>query len=178
MLKEQLKKIKERIFPKKDDTVLIILLSIFLFLIAIINLSGDRFGEAVWTIDFILFGGALLIIMVIAGFATLKSLFFVAAELSLLIFLSQSYCDISNRSIVSDNALKTFVVVGLLYIIFNFFHSLYKTVKKYYKKSIEKNTSLKERIFGVIVFLIFTTFFMVQIYLIVNPIILNICVYK
>jgi hypothetical protein len=178
MIKEQIKKIKERITPKRRNIIFIILaIAIIISLLGCYFLLGDSFGRSVWVVFTAILGIVLLAIMLMAGLAVLKSLFFVAAELSLLIFLSQSYCDIPNRSIASNGALKNLLAIGLLYITVNFCISLYKELKESYME-VRKGEWSKRKIFNIVLFIIFTIFFMWQIYLIVTPIIFNLCVYK
>ncbi len=161
---------------KKNILSLIIFVVVIIFLIGCYFFLGNNFGETVWIIGITILGIILLFIMLRAGLAVLKSLFFVAAELSLLIFLSQAYCSVSNRTITGDIALKNLLALGLLYIAFNFGLSLYKELRERYVE-IRKEHQSKEKLFNIIFFIAFTVFFIWQIYLIVSPIIFNFCVY-
>lgn len=141
------------------------------------NLLGNYLAEAIWMSVFLLLTLFLSIFMLFAGFSVLKALFFVAAELSLLIFLAQSYCQTSLNSEQGNNALKSLLAIGFLYITFSFFKSLHETLKKYYKK-IEDEPWKKEKIISVSLFLIFIFLVITQIYLVINPIVSNLCVFK
>ncbi len=138
---------------------------------------GSSFFEALWIVNGILLGVILLIVAVIAGFAVVKSLFLVAGELSLLIFLSQSYCEVSVRAAVSDAALKNLLVLGLLYIGITFVRSLYEVTRENYRKMSGERWSVR-RVITIALFLILTGLFLWQIYLVVGPIISNLCVYR
>jgi len=112
-----------------------------------------------------------------AGFAVLKSLFFMGAEVSLLIFLSQSYCDAEKTLSVNDDALRSLIFISLAYITFEFFKSLIAALKKRLDNIPDKEWPW-EKVVIVILFLLFTLSFIYMIYQVVSPIILNICIYK
>lgn len=138
------------------------------------NLLGEEsFNNITLLLYIIIIGITLLIIVIKAGFTVLKSLFFMAAEISLLIFLSQSYCAV-NRTALSDSALKNLLIIGLLYIIINFLHSLWKKMHEEYKSS--KGDKSWENIAFIITFIAFVIFFIWQIYLVIDPIIQNLCI--
>jgi hypothetical protein len=177
MFKELLKKIRDVLMPTKKKVAVFIFIFIVISFLGCYYFLGDNFSESVWVALTTLLGIALLIIMLMAGLAVLKSLFFVAAELSLLIFLSQSYCSIPNRSIASDGGLRNLLAIGLIYITVNFCLSLYKELKESYIE-IKKGQLSGGKIFNIILFIGFTVFFMWQIYLVVSPIIFNLCVYN
>jgi hypothetical protein len=138
---------------------------------------GNYFTSTMWIFNAVLLGTLLSIIMLIAGFAVLKALFFVAAELSLLIYLAQSYCEIPSRLPASDDALKSLLVVGILYIVISFFRSLYETIKNNYKK-LEDEKWAWEKILTVSLYLFFTFLFIWQVYRVMEPILSNLCVYR
>lgn len=162
---------------KKDD-IKPILFSVIIsgvFLLGYYYL-GNQLGLVMMYVTLILLVLMIALIGMIAEFMVLKSLFFVAAELSLLIFLAQSYCDVQNRTTSGDQALKSLLVLGLFYIGFTFCRSLYKALKDNYKV-IEKDPWSKEKVGTVTLFLTFTGLFIWQIYLVMNPIIFNLCIF-
>lgn len=178
MFKEQFKRLAEKLTPKKENVrPLIISIAITLFFFLGTHFLGNYFTAAMWVFNMVMLGLILFVFMIIAGFAVLKSLFFVAAELSLLIFLAQSYCDVPNRLPAEDQALKSLLVIGILYIAVSFIHSLYEAIKSNYKK-VENEKWSWEKIATVSFYLIFTFLFLWQVYRVINPIILNLCVYK
>jgi membrane-bound ClpP family serine protease len=167
-----------RSLTKKENILpFFILLIIILFSFVGYSFFGNNLVGAVWIFSSVLLGALLLFTMMSAGFAVLRSLFLVAAELSLLIFLSQSYCMVPVRSAESDNALKGLLVVGILYMAFTFFKSLYEEIKEYYKKDPNYPKRKRGAINGIL-FIFFVGLFIWQIYLIVYPIISNLCIYK
>lgn len=136
---------------------------------------GERFGEVMLFVTLIMMVLFIGMIGIFAEITVIKSLFFVAAELSLLIYLAQAYCDSGHRLPDGDNALKSLVVVGIMYITFTFFRNLYKNLRDYYQR-IEKEPRSREKIINVSLFLFFVCVFVWQIYLVVNPIFLGLCV--
>jgi hypothetical protein len=138
---------------------------------------GNKFTGGVWIGVVIVFAIIVFIISLFAGFAVVKSLFFLSGEISLLIFLAQSYCDVPVRSENSDNALKSLLVIGFLYIFIEFVRSIFKAVKTDYK-IVKKDKWSKEKVITIFAYLFFIVAFLWQVYLVVFPIVNNICVYK
>lgn len=139
------------------------------------NFLGNKLLLVMWIILGTVITALISWLFVMAGFTVLKSLFLLSAELSLLIFLAQAYCEVPNH--FADDALKMLVGVSLLYISFEFFKSLKRALNERLEKIPEKRWS-KEKIIVVTLFALFTLAFVWMIYQVVNPIILNLCVYK
>lgn len=178
MFEEKLTGLKQKIIIKKKNIISfiisIVIASIFFFGY---YLWGDRFTSSIWTITGIMLVVFVFLVMFIAGFAVMKALFFVAAEISLLIFLAQSYCNVPIRSAASNEALQSLLIIGLAYIVFNFCRSLLEVFKKDYKPVKNERWS-SHKIVIVSLFLFFAGVFVWQIFLVVNPIVSNLCVYK
>jgi hypothetical protein len=164
-------------FKQKDVVNLAIAVVLACVLFAAQYYLGSRFDSTLWIFDGILFVLLLVVVMLIADFFVLNALFLVAAELSLLVFLAQAYCAVPQRTMQADQALKSLIVVGLLYIAARFLNGFYKKTKEKYK-AIENECWSKEKIFFVTFFLIFTVFFIWQIILVMTPIVSNLCVFK
>lgn len=164
-------------FNRRKTLALSVSLLITLVFLVGTHYLGSYFTSTIWIFNAALLGFLLSVIMLIAGFAVLKALFFVAAELSLLIYLAQSYCEIPSRLPASDDALKSLLVVGILYIAVSFFRSLYETIKNNYKK-LENEKWAWEKILTVSLYLFFTFLFIWQVYRVMDPILSNLCVYK
>lgn len=163
-----------------DEIVKLLLVTLLIFVVVgfvliLEKILGKQNFDNISSLLFVVVASiTFLVILIRAGFTVIKSLFFVAAEISLLIFLSQSYCMINNRTILSDNALKNVLIIGFLYIIINFLRSLWKELCEEYKP-IKEDRSW-EKILFVIVFIAFILFFMWQVYLVVEPIIQSLCI--
>lgn len=169
--------IKKLVPAKEDVPAFIASVAIALIVLGGYKFLGNQFITDLWILNLILLSVLLLIMMTLAGFTVMKSLFFVAAELSLLVFLAQAYCAVPNRLATGDQALKSLLAFGLLFIAVKFCRSLFKGLNKNYKK-VKNEPWSKEKIMAVSTFLIFTALFIWQIFLVLNPIILNLCVYK
>ena len=124
---------------------------------------------------------ALLIIVLLtsslAAHAVMKSLFWIGADLTLIIFLSQSYCEVPDVMRKADDSLKTLLGIGLIFVVVKFIQSLYKEIPDHMNSFQEVNGNRKSRIFYIF-FAIFTGIFIWQAYQVVSPIILNLCIYK
>lgn len=169
-------KIKDRL-DKKAIISIIISLSILSILFFAYKVFGDRLNNYIWTFNGIMIIVFVYLVMFIAGFSVMKALFFIAAELSLLIFLAQSYCDLSVKPSGTKEALQSLLIIGLSYIIYNFIKSLLEVCKNRYR--IIKND--KDRFFKIVsisLFIFFAGVFVWQIFLVVNPIISDLCIYK
>lgn len=168
----------EKWINKTEDRIpsLISLLVVIVFLIGDIFL-GYNFTKTILTFNTIALGILLSLIMMVAGFVVLKSLFLVAAELSLLIFISQSYCEVPNHLTSGDESLRSLFIIGLLYIFITFFRSLYKTTKEKYKKIKNERWEWK-KITTILLYVLFTILFLWQIYKVMSPIILNLCIFR
>ncbi|MFC1789646.1 hypothetical protein ACFLYY_01570 [Patescibacteria group bacterium] len=164
---------KEIIF-RKENIISVIISAIFLIGI---NFLGSYFVDIMWFFIGILLLILISIIMIIAGFTVLKSLFKVAAGLSLIIFLAQSYCvvPINLRGSINDDALRTLLLVAFLYILFIFLKDLKETLKGHYNTvKDEKWSSVK--IFDVSLYLTFVILFIREVFLVMQPIVLNLCI--
>ncbi|MBI5400648.1 MAG: hypothetical protein HZB12_00825 [Candidatus Yonathbacteria bacterium] len=106
----------------------------------------------------------------------MKSLFLVGASLSLIIFLAQSYCEVPNLTQSGNDALKTLIAFGFIYIGFDFFKSLYKEVRSRLKTLKEINDGKNPWIF-LFPFALFLGIFLWQLYQVINPIMVNLCIY-
>ena len=95
MIKEKLNELLNKLKLEKDN------IRIFGFAVIMTTVAfsgyyffGNYFVATIGIINMLIFSLVLLIFMSLAAYTVLRTLFIVAAELSLLIFLSQSYCDI------------------------------------------------------------------------------------
>ncbi|HVM76552.1 MAG TPA: hypothetical protein VMU07_00090 [Candidatus Paceibacterota bacterium] len=132
---------------------------------------------SLWIVLGLLLAGLMAIIAVIAGMAVIKALFVVAAELSLLIFLAQAYCGVTNRLPESDEALRSLFTVGLVYIAFIFLQSLWDILKTHYTR-VHGEGFRYERAITTAAYIVFVALFLWQLYLVVMPIVFGLCVYK
>ncbi len=149
-----------------------------LYLAAIVTGNAIFLGS-VWVALAALLAVLVALFSILAGITVVKALFVVAAELSLLIFLTQSYCATPSavRLPQSDAAMTSLFTVATLYIGFLFIQSLWDGVKTHYKK-IEGRPGTWEKWATMIAFAAFTLLFLWELYLVIDPIVAGLCVYK
>lgn len=142
-------------------------------------LSSVSYLGFAWIVIGTLLTIVITLMAILAGFVVVKSLFLIAAELSLLIFLAQSYCNVPLRTPASDDALRSLIFLGLIYVVVAFIQSLYETLKERYKKMNDRSGAWSfQRIIVAALFFIFAGIFLWEIYLVMQPIILGLCVYR
>jgi len=169
-------KIKE--LAKRENIISLVLsLGITIIFAVDSNFFNHHLWNIAWVIIPIIFAASLMTIMIRAGFTIMKSLALVAAELSLLIFLSQSYCALPKHSAAGDDALKNLLIIGFLYITFIFFRSLYGALITDFEK-IDDKKKLWQKILFIVLFLMFICWFAWEIYMVISPIVHGLCIYK
>lgn len=160
-----------------NDKIIPLVLAVSITTISFLDshFFGNHILTVVWVFIAILASILIFAIFMTAGLTVLKSLFFLSAELSLLIFLAQSYCDAHTKT--GDSALKILIFLGITYMVFEFFKSLWKALIERLDKA--KNIKWSwEKNLVVFLFCIFTTSIVWMIYQVVSPIITNLCIYK
>lgn len=130
-----------------------------------------------WVLIFTFLTAFILIIYLYAGVVVIRSLFTVAAGLSLIIFIAQSYCAVP-RTESSDQALSSLIIASLLYITLSFSRTMYKEMVKHYKQFDDGPETTKEALFVSSVFVMSIVFFLSSIYKVMYPIITNLCIYQ
>jgi hypothetical protein len=154
-----------------------IVIGISLLYVIVLAVTNATLVGTLWIVLGILLAALMAVIALIAGMAVIKALFVVAAELSLLIFLAQAYCGVPNRLAQSDLALKSLFTVGILYIGFIFLQSLWEILKARYTR-VHGDGWRYERTITTVAYIFFVALFLWQLYLVVYPIVTNLCVYK
>lgn len=123
-----------------------------------------------------------------AGLVVFRALFFVGASLTLLIFISQTYCDSVGRTAESDNALVSIIIFGVLYIGSMFFITLYKEIfgvnnedgeagKDTFPGAVVENEKGAGKWLFLVLYSVFVATFLSQFYLVLKPIFDNLCVF-
>ena len=161
-------RIKEWLASNKQNlirlTILFAVVGIIVFLLTYFNLEPIFFV--------IILSVLFLITWFFAGVVVFKSLFLIGAELSLIIFIADSYCKISQRTQLSDNALKNIFIFGIMYIAIIFIKSIFNEVKILEKKYNDRPWIVT------LLFLLCMALFLMQLCLVIYPIMINLCVYK
>lgn len=148
-----------------------------LYAIGII-VSNTAIAAAVWIVLAVLLGLLSIAIGLIAGAVVVKSLFAVAAELSLLIFLTEAFCGAPARHPSNNAAMTVLFTIGMLYIAYLFFTTLRDELKGVYRRRLEEHPHTWEKVVTIAAFAAFVILFVWELYLIVAPIVRGLCVYK
>lgn len=165
------------------EKIIIVVLSAIFALLIVLNGAEHAtilLSKSLFVILGILWLLILSIAMYLAGAIVVKSLFKVAAGLSLVIFLAQSYClpEVA-RTVSGDQALKLLMVLGLAYVMYDFLTAVYLEFK-------ERGRTFKEadgrwKFMGVVMvglLFLFIATFVFMVYQVVSPIVLGLCIYK
>ncbi len=135
------------------------------------------FVNGMWPLVLLAVGALLVILMVRVGFTVIKAFFLVSAELSLIVFLSQSYCSSVGRTFSSDSALRSLLFVSFCYIAFTFFGALYESLKERLV-AIGKGKGVVQKIFISTAYLLIAGICVGWIYAIMQPIVTSLCVFQ
>jgi Na+/phosphate symporter len=164
-------------FEKKDIKAFLV----FGGVVAAVILGVLFFGPYLPVIGTSFFYVSMLVLVAVtwglAGHAVLKSLFLVGANLSLMIFLAQAYCEVPTEARTANEALMSLIGFAVLYIGYEFVCSVFKEVKGRMATFREANNDKNPWLF-VIFFALFTGLFLVQVGQVLQPILHNLCVYK
>jgi|GEM_PF-1073496 len=176
--KEYIYQIVEKMGFKRENIIPFIISVGFVLVVFLDNnFLHNRIELVIWIFIGIALTTFVAWIAMLAGFTVMKSLFFLSAEISLLIYLAQSYCDVRILASQSDDALKGLIFLGVTYITFKFFKDL-KVALENKLHSIPEKRWTREKIFIVVLFVLFTGSFVWSIFQVVSPIILDLCIYK
>lgn len=171
----------QRMQIRKENVIpFLIALSIALVFLSI-SIFLSNHTDVAWIVLGIELSILFLMVMIMAGFTVIKSLFRIGAGLSLLIFLAQSYCALPVHTQSGLGALKSLLGISLLYLSYDFCRSLYGALRKYHKKIKKQKKLLNEKwswgeILLAALFLAFTGLFVWEIVAVVGPIIQGLCV--
>ncbi|MDE1924977.1 MAG: hypothetical protein KGH79_02250 [Patescibacteria group bacterium] len=154
---------------------------IFAAIVAVVFIGANFFSKYLSQIAYVILAIELVFVVAVtwslAVHAVLKSLFGVSAGLSLIIFLAQAYCAVPNYARTADDALKSLVAFGLVYVGIQFFWSLYKEAKERSKTLKEANDNKRPWI-ALIPFALFTGLFAWQVIQVLLPIVQTLCIYQ
>jgi len=166
---------------------LIFVVGIFIALIILIN---THFFSTIGPIILVvLFGIFFTFLWFVAGYAVFRSLLVASVGLSFIIFIGQSYCALPINDQVADSSLMTLIGFGFIYVITQFGRSLYKELfgdrqakeewrQKGIVKLFKEANHNKHSWFILLIYGLWISLFVWQIYSVINPVIHGLCVYK
>jgi hypothetical protein len=166
--------IKDRLVLHKKDIIYLIFVIVLFWGCCF---SGTDFMDTMLAFTLILWIVVLFLFILVSGFVVLYSLFLVAAEISLLIYLADSYCALPNRLPANDSALKSILAIGFIYVTMRFYIFLRETWNENNKNVRNKKGMIHEKLFNA-VFLLFIFYIIWLIGMVMSPIVNNICVFK
>lgn len=168
-MKDFIKKYKINI----SAAVLTVITASFVYILEILNVN---LNALMGNILLVLISVILIFITFIVGRSVVKSLFFVGAEVSLVLFIAQSYCGIGvDHTVQSDSALKFLLGISFIYIIFEFIRCLLKEIGEHTKEMEEANKKKNHWLYSLLVY-VFAFLFVYQLYLVINPILQSLCI--
>lgn len=175
------KKMEDENISKKDIWFFVLFISIIIFFtvffVCISYLFNTSFNSVLYGFIFGFILVIFTVVMFLSGLIVLKSLFRVGAEISLLLFISQSYCSISDnlQTGMSTEAIKFLIISGLIFVASSFFKNIWKSFKELKGKiSTEKNNKFECGSF-LLMLAIMIAFFICLLILTLWPIIENLC---
>lgn len=175
--KEFIYQIVEKMGFKRENVIPFVLSVGFVSVVFLDNnFLHNRIELVMWIFIGIALSAFVAWIAILAGFTVMKSLFFLSAEISLLIYLAQSYCDVRILASQSDDALKGLIFLGVTYITFKFLKDLKVALENKLQSIPEKRWT--REVLVVALFALFTGSFVWSIFQVVSPIILDLCIYK
>lgn len=150
-----------------------------LFMLFGSNALGREVAKVMWIVLLVMICLILVVLMMRAGVTIFKSLIVINVSLTLLVFLSDSYCASSFKDAQGDSALSALLMIGFLCVIYDFSRELVKLVSEDMVRIKGKDGWKKwEPILISSLFLSFITGFVAMVIHVAVPIFLNICVFK
>jgi len=157
---------------------------VIISLILIFNPLFSKLGPIIIAIFFIF---SISLIWIMAGYVVFKSLLTASIGLTFIIFIGQSYCA-PNVVHSANDSLKIIIGFGFLYVVINFLQNLYKelfgdkNLKEELKNMgiiaiLKKANKNKHSWSTLIIYALFISLFIWQIYRVINPIFNSLCIY-
>lgn len=178
--KEKIKRFLQGFNLKEKSTIIPLLFTVVFGILIFVDKTylGNYLLNILLGVNVVMLTIFAVIVLALVGVAIMEALFYISAGLSLIIFLSQSYCDALPHTSSGDSSLKFLIMTGFIYLVFQFFKIFYKGVLKYFEdfKKIKKEYFWKTILF--VFFIIIALTFLSSLFQVIKPIILDLCVYK
>lgn len=121
-------------------------------------------------------GLVLTVIMLVSGYAVYKALLHASVGFGVLIFMTQTYCNLQNQTPEGLQALTFLWGTGLIFISYDFVTKFQEAYKEH-KKRFEKDGASWESRLTMSAYILFVVFYLVCIYKVLTPIISGLCIY-
>lgn len=178
LLNKVFNKIEEKIgFEKKKIIAFLFSILVVSFFNFDLKYLHGSFSLLVYLVGALLISIIIAYVMLKAGFTVIRALCVVGAEISLIIFLGQSYCNVVKEVSPNDKALVAFLSISGVYIIYEFSKHLYSALANRLA-SIPTKLFSWEKGFVIFFFCLFTIGFLSLTYKVIYPIVSDLCVYK
>lgn len=179
-LDQTINKIKECLKVNKENLprflILILIIGIVIIGSVFFNL-GPKFFAVTLSILFIITWWK-------AGVVVFKSLIEISVGLTIILYLSELYCKTPRLVSAGDDALKTLIGFGLIYIGITFFKSLWKALMGNKDENTKGDINLFKEVNGgkhsfliLIPYVLFVGLFIYQLWQVIDPILDNLCIY-
>jgi len=178
--KEKIKRYLERFNLKEKSTIISVMLTVIFGILVFVDKTylGNYLTNILLGANIVMLIILAVFVMVIVGVAVMKALVYISAGLSLIIFLSQSYCSALPHTVSGNSSLKFLIMTGLVFLVIEFFKIFYEGVSKYFDKFKKINKEYFLKTILVIFFIIMAFTFLSSLFQVMRPIILDLCVFK
>ncbi|HCC05165.1 TPA: hypothetical protein DEP58_02560 [Patescibacteria group bacterium] len=175
LFRQRIEEIKK--FAKKQKIIFFSFLVVFVG----INILSQFFPTFPFIFFFVVFSVLLALLWFLAGKVVFDSLVEIAGTagviVSVIIFLTTSYCNLPNEVRTADTSLVFLFSFGSIYSLFLFYKAFNKNLDKMFDEL--KTVSDKKTPWWILVlFIILLILLLWQFYLVIDPIIKNLCIYK
>jgi hypothetical protein len=117
-------------------------------------------------------------VMLVAGYTVYKAVIHASVGFGVMIFLTQTYCNLKNTTPDGIQALTVLWTVGFVFILYEFGNALqnaYRARIKFFRE--DKSGDWQSKVL-LVVYSLFIIMFLVLIYKVLSPIVQDLCIYK
>jgi hypothetical protein len=116
-------------------------------------------------------------VMLFAGFTIMKALVHAAASIALIVLLAESYCDLEVQTQAGLDTLKFLLLVGSLYVFYEFWTKFSEACKEYWEKLGDDKRSFNG-VLMIVLFVFSVLMFGVALYQVTSPVVGGLCINK
>lgn len=178
-----MERFKQLIYRLNINKEKIISLIFALVITTLIFLDSNYFDNLIlkssYVFSFSFLAVVLIAIMLLAGHAIYKAAIHASVGFGVLIFLTQTYCDLGTKTTEGIEALTSIWTIGLIFILYDFASKLqeaYKDHTKPLRDDLKRNKW--EPALLIVIYLLFIMMYISLISKVLTPIVLDLCIYK